>query len=120
MGLLAAVLALRSTKFDTYSYIALSVSIVGYLVVSWNAWRGYRANTWKFGPDLAELWSYASESKLTDNQLDWFIGNHIRLDYDENGPAVAAKSHALDIIAPALLTQTLTLVLTLVAVAVAA
>jgi hypothetical protein len=78
---------------------------------------GYRAQTWKAGPDLVQLWRFASESALTDQQLDWLVGNHLRLDYEKNGPAVAAKSKALDDILPALFIQTLTLVLTLVVVA---
>jgi hypothetical protein len=117
VGILAAVLALRSGKFDTVSYILLGVSVLAYVRVSVVAWRGYRAQTWKAGPDLKKLWRFASESELTDHQLDWLVANHLRLDYKKNGPAVTAKSKALDDILPALFIQTLTLVLTLVVVA---
>jgi hypothetical protein len=117
VGILAAILALRGGKFDTVSYILLGASMFSYLLVSVVAWRGYRAQTWNAGPNLVALWRFASESELSDQQLDWLVGNHLRRDYEKNGPAVEAKSKALDHILPALFIQTLTLVLTLVVVA---
>lgn len=119
VGILAAVLALRHVTFDAASYIFVGVSLIAYGIGSWHAWKGYRVESYKAGPDLKQLWNLYTDpqSEYTDHQLEWVIANRIRLDYLENGPAVDAKTRALDKILPALAVQTVTLVLSLVLVA---
>ncbi len=117
VGILAAVLALRGGNFDTVSYILVGVSVVAYLRGSWSAWKGYRAERWRAGPDLRQVWNLYTESDWTDHQLEWLLGNRLRLDYVKNSPAVEIKTKALDDILPALFIQTLSLVLSLVLVA---
>lgn len=119
VGILAAVLALRTENFGIASDILVGVSIIAYGVSAWHGWRGYRALKWKSGPLLWQVFDayVADPREFTDDEMTWEIADHIRLDYEENEKKMTAKSDALDRIGIALLVQTVTLAASLVLVA---
>lgn len=114
LGILAAVLALKSGTRHAWDYIPVAASVLAYLFVSCHAQRAYRPRKWYIGGDLKETWKMYSEFPESDQRLGWRVANRIRIDYGKNEGDVRAKSDALERIFRGLVIQSLSLVLALV------
>jgi hypothetical protein len=117
LGILAAVLALRSGKLLDRHYVLVGVSVVAYLIVAFHSRRAYAAKEWHAGGDLTQTWRMYTESDESDRRLEWKVANRIRLDLEDNKDDLKSKLRALDWLFPALVIQTLSLLATLVLVA---
>jgi hypothetical protein len=115
LGILAAVFALRSNGLGLAEYVLLGASVAVYLLISWKSADAYRARAWHVGPDLKQVWKEYRKPG-DDRLLQWEIANHLRLDYEANQPAANTKHAALDLLLPAVVSQSLILVLALVLV----
>src|SRR5689334_14736737 len=56
MGILAAVVALRTDSLDGLEITVIGLSALTYLVVAFKSFEAYRAQRWKTGPNLRQVW----------------------------------------------------------------
>ena len=117
LGILAAVLALKSGKLLDRHYVLMGISVAAYLVVAFHSRRAYSAKEWCAGGDLKKTWNMYTDSDETDMRLEWKVANRIRLDFEANKDDLKSKLRALDWLFPFLVIQSLSLVATLVLVA---
>lgn len=117
LGILAAVLALKSGKLLDRHYVFFGFSVAAYLVVTWKSFRTYSAKAWNAGGDLKKTWHMYAESDESDKRLEWKVANRIRIDYEANQKDAESKLAGLRWVFAALVIQSLSLVVTLVLVA---
>jgi hypothetical protein len=116
LGILAAVVALKVSKLSNGDLASLAASIWLFWLVGFLTEFAYRQRSWHTGPQLTQLWREFFHTE-DERRLHWRIANRIRLDYERNKGGVAIKEHALSVILPLVITQSLVLVLALVLVA---
>lgn len=114
LGILAAVLALKRNTLGSGDYVALGASVAVYVLISWQSERAYRCRSWSTGPILKDVWRrYKRAGEGKHPKIQWEIANQLRIDIENNRPAVNLKLDALQLILPSVIAQSLILVLTL-------
>jgi hypothetical protein len=116
LGILAAVVALKVSKLSNGDLAGLAVSIWLFWLVGFQTEFAYRQRSWRTGPELKQLWRQFVRTQ-DEKGLHWEIANRIRLDYERNKEPAVIKEHALSVILPLVIAQSLVLVLALVLVA---
>ncbi|MFL5953270.1 MAG: hypothetical protein ACJ76I_04075 [Gaiellaceae bacterium] len=117
LGILAAVIALRSGRLGVVEYAAVAISIVTYLIVARHSERAYRCRDWKVGPNLKHVYRLYRDDLADEVAVGWEVANQFRLDYEANKDEEVRKSDALGVILLWVVTQSLVLVAALALVA---